>query len=118
MHFHSLNGPFCAVTPGIILIHITRHLSLWATRRLFAIIKGLEHPRIRTGFRKQKVILEYTILRILCLSTVAKFGRSIILKVLHEARLGLIHNISVMRRALLRWIVEAGGRGIGTRTEA
>jgi hypothetical protein len=49
---------------------------------------------------------------------IREFGWSIILEILHEPRLGFIHNIIVMRSALLRRVVEARSCLIGTCAEA
>lgn len=100
MHFHSLNSSFCPVV--VILVHIarTRYLLWTVGSRLFAIIKGFQHPSVGTRFWQQEVVLEYTTVTVATLperGCLGEFRRPIILKVLHESGLGgFVHCIIVM----------------------
>lgn len=117
MHFHALNCSFCPVV--VILIHISSLLLGTVRGRLFAIIKSLQHSCVGTRFWQQEVVLEYSVvLSWGSLLLVLEFRRSIILQVLHEARLGFVHNIIVMGSALLWRIVKARSCCVRTRAKA
>jgi hypothetical protein len=103
VHFHALNSSFGAI--AIILVHISRHLLGTIGGRLFAIIKGLEHSCVGTGLWQQEVVLEHTVILSRLLPSV-ELGWSIVLQILHEARMGLIHNIIVVRSGLLWRVVK------------
>ena len=103
MHFHALDGSFRAV---VILIHIASHLLWTVGSWLFAIIKCLEHPCVGTRLGQQEVVLEYAVASLSRLLLRCKLGWSIILQVLHEPRLGFVHNIIVMGSALLWGVVK------------
>jgi hypothetical protein len=119
MHFHSLNSSFGSIV--VILVHIARTCLLWTIRsRLFAIIKSFQHPRVRTRFWQQKVVLENATVALGLWGCLGEFGRPIILQVLHEPGLGFVHNIIVMGSALFSWVVESGGGSVSVavRTES
>ena len=112
MHFHSLNSSFGPIV--IILVHIvgTRYLLRTIGSRLFAIIKGFQHPCVWTRFWQQEVILENASVTLGLRGCLGEFRRPIILKVLHEPGLGFVHYIIVMWSALFSWVVEPGGRSV------
>lgn len=118
VHFESLHLSFFAVV--IILVHVpTCHLllrTIWC--RLFAIIKSFQHSSIGTCFGQQEIVLENTIVLSRLLLVRVELSWSIILKVGHEPRVGLIHDIIVVRSALLWRIVKARGSGVGVGAEA
>jgi hypothetical protein len=118
MHFHSLNSSFGSIV--VILVHIarTRYLLRTIRSRLFAIIKGFQHPSIGTRFWQQEIVLENTSVALGLRSSLGEFWRPIILEVLHEPGLGFVHYIIVMGSALFRWVVEAGVGCVGVLTEA
>jgi len=121
VHFHSLNGSFRAIATVVRVVEdvswnhhaVIRRAGGTAadTRsRLLAIIKCFQHACVGTCLWEKEVVLEYAI----ALDSI-DYLWPIILQVLHESALRLVHQIVLVRRPTVLWVVESRCRRVRIR---